>query len=232
MATKYGSTKLITVDTTTSASASAETRDDAPRSGANCDTQHVHLEVGGLRVKRVGRTVHIPNNIYLKTIFFIKQSRKYFEDYKLHYFIYFRGMLWTYIVIVCLSVFAATSSVYAIVNATYALFWMQHMFVVFTTLPLVLRQHVLSGTDSSSIYNRHFNISVEHYSADILERDGKRCGVLKTNTASCEFQAFSRAAISIMKSCRLFSIVSFTACLTLLVYCCACGIIRALKGHY
>lgn len=236
MASKYGSTKLITVSASVSASAPAETSEDAAPSATNSDMQHVHLEFGGLRVRNVGQTVNIPNNIYLKTNFFIKQSRKYFEDDKLCCFVYFRGMQWAYLVMACLSIFAATSSVYAflwlIVNATFMVIWTQHMLVVFTTLPLVLRQHMLSGTNTSSSYNQHFNVLRQHCSADILESNGEGCGILRTKAASYEFQSFSPAAVSIMKSCRLISIISFTVCFTLLIYCCASGILITLKGHY
>ena len=206
------------------------------------EASYLRYEVGQTSLRDVTRRkVMLPNNIYIKTNFYIQQSRQYFKEHTLKTFFYFRGMQWCYLVILILSLLAPTSSVYAFlclaVNVLFTVIWSKHMIVIIFTMPLVLSQPVVLE-DGPNSRNKHLQISVEQHQADIRVKDGEAVHTSSRRRGSGKFQAFNSNAVTIMKKCIVVSIASFVvsiasfvACITMLVYCTACGLILALKGQ-
>lgn len=199
------------------------------------EASYLRYEVGQTSLRDVTRRkVMLPNNIYIKTNFYIQQSRQYFKEHTLKTFFYFRGMQWCYLVILILSLLAPTSSVYAFlclaVNVLFTVIWSKHMIVIIFTMPLVLSQPVVLE-DGPNSRNKHLQISVQQHQADIRVKDGEAVHTSSGRRRSGKFQAFNSNAVMIMKKCIVVSITSFVACITMLVYCTACGLILALKGQ-
>ena len=184
-------------------------------------------------MRNVGRIVSLRNNIYIKTNFYIVQSRQYFRGRTLNCFLYFRGMLWTYIVLGCVSLLAPTSATYAFLclalHVAYTVFWSQHLYVVLTTLPVVLSQPMLVGGEPGTA-NVHLEVSMEYHRADIQERDGEMTGIMGGVRGRGKVQALTAKAIETIKGCRIFSVLCFIACPWFLVYCCASAILCAING--
>ena len=196
--------------------------------------RYIRVEGGHARLRDVGRVVSVPSNMYLKTNFYIRQSRQYFKEHKLHCFVYFRGMLWSYILVALCSLLAPTSSTYAFIclvaNVVFTVLWSQHFYVVLTTLPLVLSQKVLLE-EGAGTTNKHLEISIEQHRTDILEKDGEMVGILGRKRGSGKFQAFTASAIQMIKGCRIASTVCLVVSLCFLVYCTASGVLRAIHGQ-
>ena len=60
---------------------------------------YLRIEGGHGRVTDVSKRVFIPNTIYHKTNFYIRESRKYFPGHPLRCFFHFRGMQWVYLAV-------------------------------------------------------------------------------------------------------------------------------------
>ena len=201
----------------------------------NDSARYLHVEGGRASVKSFARRVYIAPNIYIKTNFYIKQSGNYVGDNKLTQFVYFRRMQWVYLAIVVASFFAVFSTIFSFlslaVNAAFFIIWSQHMYVVFTTMPLVLRQPSLPD-NRMSLSNDHLQISIDQFRADFAETNDELIGIVGGNRTSGKIQVFKHSTVSLMKKCMAVSIISFIACVTMLIYCSACGILGALLSHY
>lgn len=196
--------------------------------------QYTHIEGISGRVQSVGRYVSLPDNIYHKTNFYIRQSRGYVGNHKLTEFVYFRRLQWIYGVVAVASLFTAFSSLLSFlaffVNIVFCVIWSQHLYVVVKTMPLVLMQPSLPDSHMSRS-NQHLQISVEHHQADILETNDELVGILGTNRVSGKLLVFKHSAVSVMKSCMIISTVLFAVSLSLLSYCSGFGLVQSLKGH-
>jgi len=76
-------------------------------------TQYGYLEGEHTRVTRVGRTVYLKPNNYIKTNHYINESRKYVGKHKLTRYLYFRYMEWVYLLIFIASIFTIFSAAYS-----------------------------------------------------------------------------------------------------------------------
>lgn len=232
-ASQYQATAVVAHETSLPKPSTGTTVAQPKASATSERASYLHIEGGHARVRNVSRRVFIPNNIYSKTNFYIKQSRKYFPGHPLHCLLYFRGMQWVYLAVACLSVLGPVSAIYAflcfVVNAVFTAVFSQHLYVVFTTLPIVLSQPIVQ--DDGGLNNRHLEISVEHQRADILQTNGEIVGIVGGVRGKGKIQAFTVSGMMVMKKCRIVSIVCFVACCCFLVYCSASGILVAINGN-
>lgn len=231
MSTQYGSTGSSAVPTSKSPSTAATSKAIA----TPATVQYTHIEGISGRVQSVGRNVSIPDNIYYKTNFYIKQSRGYVGNHQLTQFFYFRKLQWIYMAVAVTSFFTAFSSLISFiaffVNIVFCVIWSQHMYVVVKTMPLVLMMPSLPDSQMSHS-NQHLRVSVEHHQADILETNDELVGILGTNQVSGKLLVFTHTAVFKMKSCMIVSTALFAVSLSLVSYCSGFGLAHSLNGHF
>ena len=195
-------------------------------------TQYGYLEKEHTRVTRVGRTVYLKPNNYIKTNHYINESRKYVGKHKLTRYLYFRYMEWVYLLIFIASIFTIFSAAYAfimtIVNGIFFVIWLQHMYVNVGTMPHVLRQPSLPD-HQLELGNNLLRISVEKYRALFAHTNEELIGIVGGSSDSVTVQVFRHSSMTIMKICVAVSSIAFISSVAMLIYCLSVGIIGALE---
>lgn len=196
-------------------------------------TQYAYLEGERTQVKRVGRTVYLKPNSYIKTNHYINESRKYVGKHKLTRYLYFPYMEWVYLLIVIGSLFTIFSAVYAfimtVVNGIFFFIWLQHIYVNVGTMPHVLRQPSLPN-HQLPLENNLLQFSVENYRALFAHNNEEVVGIVGGSSGSITLQVFRHSAMTRMKKCVIVSSIAFVSCVATLIYCLSVGIIGVLKN--
>lgn len=231
MSTQYGSTG-------SSPKACAVASSSAVARPSTIYSEHLHIEGVGRTVRSTGKYVKLPDNIYYKTNFYIKQSRCYAGSYKLTEFFYFRKLQWIYVIVAVASFFTVFSSIFSFiaffVNVAFCIIWSQHMFVVVSTMPHVL-SHPIWPDSLMSRSNWHIQESVEHcqLEADIRATNDEVTGTVNFDASrtSRKYLVFKYSAVSVMRTCVIISTILFVVNVTLLSYCLGFALMQSLIGR-
>ena len=190
------------------------------------------LDVENLTVERTGTPTNIPGNLYGDTNFYIQQSRQYFPDKKFHTYIYIPLCHLLYLIIFLGSFLTLLNFIYAFVmvpvNAAFMVMFIQHLYVVHTTMRYVLRQpgfpnHFLS------LNNHHLLISLEQYRARYASFDKAEIGLIQKSAGKVKLQVFRKRAIGTMKNTVVVAVFGFMGSLFHIFFCLAVGIYRVIE---
>ena len=183
--------------------------------------------------KAPSRTVYLRNNYYIKTNFYIEQSRQYVGDHKLTCYFYLPFSEWFFLVIVLASISApahgAPAFIFFIIAVIFLVVFLQHLYVNLRTIP-----HILQQPSTEDRYqqtgNAHYEITVEKYKFLFAASSDAGIGAFAAGreNSKVKIQVFTETAIGVIKRCQALSYVGFFVTLLMIVYCFAWGIVRVL----
>lgn len=195
------------------------------------------IEVGEVNVskatiKTTGTPTTLPGNIYGDTNFYIQQSRQYFEHLKFRTFIYFPYCHIIYPIIFLGSFLTLLNSIYAFVmtgvNGLFFLMYIQHLYVVITTMRFVLKQPTVPN-HTMRLNNDHLEISIDVYRAQYAACDVAGIGIIQQNSGIVKLQVFRSKAFGVMKNVVVITVFSFIGSFLMIFYCLGAGIYRAIS---
>jgi hypothetical protein len=132
-------------------------------------------------VKSTGVAVHVTDNLYPQTNFYIQQSRGYFPDRKLQTYVYFYYFYIVYLIIFLGSFLAFLNFIYAFVmaavNGAFLLMLTQHIFVIVTTMRFVIKQPSVPNR-TLQLNNDHIEIDLEVYRAQYAASSNAGIGLV------------------------------------------------------
>lgn len=191
-----------------------------------------YVEAGAVNLNRVtmemtGNPTTISKFTYGKVNFYINKSRQYFPKVKFHTFIYFPFHYLVYATIIPFSFFAFLHFIFAflmaVVNALFLVMYIQHLYVVVTTLRHVVKQPKVPNMTKYD--SQHLEISLEVYRAQYATCEQAGIGILVRGSGKVKLQVFSNGAMGLMKSVMFLSCFFFVISLFLIFYCLAFGLI-------
>ena len=189
------------------------------------------VEVGGVEkdivtVKDVGKPASLPGNLYGNTNFFIRSSKGYFPDQKFTTYVYFYYMYIIYPIIFLGSLAAPANFIYAFVmtavNGLFLLLYIQHLYVIHTTMRYVLRQPSVPNNQLNKL-NCHIEISMEIYRAKYATTQNAGIGIVVKGSGTIKIQIFKKSTIGVMKNTVVLSILGFIGSVLMVLYCPAIG---------
>ena len=174
-----------------------------------------------ISVRATGRTVHVRDDIYAKTNFYIKQTRQYIPMRKLDAFLYFRGFskLTHVMLIVAVTLLLPTTiisktlgpsmcaklgGIMLVIYLPFCLTYCQHLNVVRKTIPWVLRQPVIPNLRSD---NEHLEIAITSLEGVYLSACNSGIGLVSQTTGKIKFHVLSPGAVENIKWTKVYSIV-------------------------
>lgn len=154
-----------------------------------------------------GRNVHVRNDCFVRTNHFIKCSVEFVDTrLPLCRFWRFRFMRLLFAVHFLLTLPCFLTWLYAciacLLTTLWLLFFLQHIYVLLFTLPLVMKQPVVSAQVD---LNAFYEIQVEQIQGAYLQARRQGIGVLATSRASINFQVFNRKGYQIMLDTKHWS---------------------------
>ena len=196
------------------------------------------IETGLLETERTvvqkapSRTVYLRNNCYVKTNFYIEQSRQYVKGHKLTCYLYLPFSEWVFLAIVLASISAPSHAVPAFIWLAFAVFFLviflQHLYVNLKTIPHVLQQPCIEDRYQQT-GNAHYEITKEKYQFLFAASSDAGIGALSAERGNkVKIQVFTETAVRNIKICRIVSYVCFFVTLLMIVYCFAWAIVRVL----
>ena len=176
-----------------------------------------------ISVRATGKTVHVDDDIYAKTNFYIEQTRQYIPTRKLDAFLYFRGFSkLTYVMLIVAvtlllpttiisktlgpSMCAKLGGIMLIVYLPFCLTYCQHLHVVRKTIPWVLRQPVIPNLRTG---NEHLEVAVTSLEGVYLSARNSGIGLMSQTTGTIKFHVLSPQAVQSIKWTKVYSIVYF-----------------------
>lgn len=191
-----------------------------------------NVEVGAVNVDKVtvkstGRTLSLPGTLYGDTNFYIKHSQMYFPDVRFRSFIYFPYCQVAYLIIFLGSIATFVNFIFALVmlgvNGLFLLMYIQHLYVIATTMRYVLRQPKVPN-NMLNYRNEHLEISLEVYRAQYAACEQAGIGVFVKGSGTVKLQVFQNSAMALMKNAVVISCFCFAGSLLMVFYCLATGI--------
>ena len=163
-------------------------------------------------VRTFGTTVSLRKSIYVKTNFYIKQSRPFIPRKTLRTYLYVRFMRWAFLLycVLCIPMpflpdfigwpwAAATGGL----GLVWFLIFSQHMHVIYWTIPAVLSQPILPDANQRR-ENEFYEFKLEKVEGVYLNARESGVGMLQRSSGSIKFMALNEtAACTVRKSCCL-----------------------------
>lgn len=160
--------------------------------------------------------------LYGKANFYINQSRQYFPHKKFNTFAYFPYHFIVYPIVFVISFPAIFNFISALlmaaVNALFLLMYMQHLYVIVTTMRHVVKQQTIPNI-TSDYDHQHLEISQEAYRAQYARCEQEEVGVLMIGSGKVKLQVFRKKTMALMKKVMVVSCLLFAASL-FMVFCC------------
>ena len=163
-------------------------------------------------VRTFGRTVSLRQSIYVRTNFYIKQSRPYIPRKTLRTYLYIHCMRWAFLLycVLCIPMPFLPAFIgwpWAAITGGLRLVWLvifsQHMHVIYWTLPAVLSQPILPDAAQPG-GNKFYEFKSERIEGIYLTARDSGVGMIQSATGSIKFMALNETAARTMrKSCYL-----------------------------
>ena len=184
---------------------------------------------GQISIRSTGTTVTVTDNLYPKTNFYIEQSRQYFPERKFRKYIYFYYFYTVYLLIFLGSFPTFLNFIYAFVmaavNGAFLLMYIQHIFVIVTTMRYVIKQPSVPNR-SLRANNDHIEIGVDVYNARYAASSNAGIGLLVHGSGKVKVQVFRNRAMARMKNTMGISTLCFIGSIGMVAYCLGMGITR------
>ena len=182
-----------------------------------------------VQVKETGNTVSLSNLIFIRTNFFISQSRPYVGKHKLTRYLYTPFLQYMYLLVFLASIPSFVNTILAFVmlglNFLAVLIYTQNMYVNFKTMRYVLKQpgvpdHMLSRT------NTFLEITLEEFAAMYAVSHQAGLGAIVQGKGTVKIQVFQNSAKCLMRKCVAVSTICFLGSFTMFFYCLTWGLLR------
>lgn len=182
------------------------------------------LEGEMLTVERAPeRTVFLKNNIYIKTNFYINQSRQFFRARLTNYFNIW-GHQWTFLAIFVIGLITPVDPIFAFVwfvlGIPFFFLYLQHMYVNVFTMPYVMSQPSLPDSKLDKA-NGFFMISYANFSAIFGETNDAVLQHVELEAGKFKVQAFRKSSMRQMWSCVVVSSLGLVGSIWMMDYCLA-----------
>ena len=161
-------------------------------------------------VEEYGRSTTIKHSAFAATNHFIKTSRPFFPNRKLHKYIYCPNMRW-FIGFLFLVNFLCPTSWYVCLgmdtfNAIFLIIFLQHQIVNCHSMRFVRKQPVMDGLHH---WNTFYKLTVHQLQGVFLDRyqANSGAGFVQLNSGELRFQVFNKVALMYMDHARRYSLV-------------------------
>ena len=200
---------------------------------ANQEAGVAFREQDRIEIKNTTQKVWIRNNIYDRTNHYIKASHGYIpkdKERKLTCYWYFVGLQWIFLVVFVIGLVSPSHFIFAFIMggiSTLAIVvFSQHMYVVITTIPIILKLPHLADSAMNS-ENSFFEISLEKYTAVFAASPDTAVGVGVKTKGTIKIHVLStRARLKVMYTIMV-STLALVASIFIVIYCFALGVYRA-----
>ena len=200
---------------------------------ANQEAGVAFSEQERIEIKETVNVVWLKQNIYDKTNHYIKESHDYVPENlkrKLSRYVHVTGLQWIFLAVFVIGLISPAHFVFAFImggiSILFILVFCQHMYVVFTTIPLMLKLPHLPD-NAMELANSFFEISLEKYTAMFAASPDTAVGVGVKTKGTIKIHVLSTRARRQVKSTRVVSVLGFGASIFMLIYCFAFGGYRA-----
>ena len=200
---------------------------------ANQEAGVAFSEQERIEIKETGNVVWVKQNIYDRTNHYIIASHGYVPENlkrKLSCYVHVTGLQWFFLVAFVIGLISPAHFVFAFLMAGFSIVFFvvfcQHMYVVFTTIPLMLKLPHLPNNAMEHV-NSFFEISLEKYTAMFAASTDTAVGVDVKTKGTIKIHVLSTRARRQVKSTRVVSVLGFGASIFMLIYCFAFGGYRA-----
>ena len=176
------------------------------------DVQAARATKENVLVRTFGRTVFLRQSIYVKTNFYIKESRPYIPRKTLRTYLYVRFMRWAFLLycVLCIPMPFLPDFIgwpWAAITGVLGLVWLlifsQHMHVIYWTIPAVLSQPIIPDA-AQTRGNEFYEFQLERVEGVYLTARESGIGMIQKATGSIKFMALNEtAACTVRKSCGL-----------------------------
>ena len=177
------------------------------------DVQAAKATKENVSVRTFGTTVSLRKSIYVKTNFYIKESRPYIPRKTLRTYLYVRFMRWAFLLycVLCIPMPFLPDFIgwpWAAITGVLGLVWLlifsQHMHVIYWTIPAVLSQPILPDADQRR-ENEFYEITSERVEGVYLTARESGVGMLQRSSGSIKFMALNETAACTVRKSRCLS---------------------------
>ena len=173
------------------------------------DVQAARATKENVLVHTFGRTVFLRQSIYVKTNFYIKESRPYIPYKTLRTYLYIHCMRWAFLLycVLCIPMPFLPDFIgwpWAAITGSLGLVWLlifsQHMHVIYYTIPAVLSQPILPNATQAR-ENEFYVFQSEKIEGIYLTARDSGVGMIQRSSGSIKFMALNEtAACTVRKS--------------------------------
>ena len=200
---------------------------------ANQETGVAFSEQDRIEIKQTGKVVWLKNNSYSKTNHYIKESHGYVpedKEQKLTRYLYVPGLQWVFLVVFVIGLVSPVHFIFAFIMGGISILciavFSQHMYVVFTTIPIILMLPHLPDNDMR-LANGLFEVTQEKYTALFAASPDTAVGVAVKTKGTIKIHVLSARARRQVTNTRVVSVLALCASIFMFFYCFAFGGFRA-----